>query len=174
MKQIIRLTLAIIFTAVAISCNSTEKGKKGDLADKQQQLKTKKEQVSKLNEQIKQLEKDIAKLDPSTVKVQQAKLVALMPINSGNFNHFIDLQGRVQAENTFNVMPRGAPGQVRAVYVREGDNVRKGQLLLKLDDAIIRQSIQTAKLQLANAENAYERYKNLRAQDIGTEVQLIA
>jgi RND family efflux transporter MFP subunit len=71
-------------------------------------------------------------------------------------------------------MPRGAPGQVTAVYVKEGDYVRKGQLLLKLDDAIIRQSIQTAKLAVANAENVYQRYKNLRDQDIGTEVQLIA
>jgi membrane fusion protein, multidrug efflux system len=174
MKQILTLSLAFLLAAGGIGCNSSAKDKKGDVAEKQKALAKKKGEVTKLNAEIDALEKEIAKLDPSTVKVQQAKLVALAPVTPENFTHYIDLQGKVEAENTYNVMPRGLPGQVRAVYVKEGDRVRKGQLLLKLDDAIIRQNLQTAKLAVANAENVYQRYKNLRDQDIGTEVQLIA
>jgi RND family efflux transporter MFP subunit len=71
-------------------------------------------------------------------------------------------------------------GQVRAVYVKQGDRVRKGQLLLKLDDAIARQSVAAArqsmeatKAQLALAQSVYQRYKNLWDQHIGSEVQLM-
>jgi RND family efflux transporter MFP subunit len=174
MKQILTLSLALLLAAAITGCNSEAKDKKGDVAEKQKELAEKKAAVSKLNTEIDALEAEIAKLDPSTVKAQQAKLVAITPVSTENFTHYIDLQGKVEAENTYNVMPRGLPGQVRGLYVKQGDRVRKGQLLLKLDDAVIRQNIQTAKLAVANAENVYQRYKNLRDQDIGTEVQLIA
>ena len=71
-------------------------------------------------------------------------------------------------------------GQVRAVYVKEGQPVKKGQLLLKLDDAIMqqqvvaaRQQLQGIKTQLAYAKTIYDRQNNLWQQGIGTEVQLI-
>jgi len=72
------------------------------------------------------------------------------------------------------------PGQVKAVYVQQGQSVKKGQLLLKLDDAIARQQVVAArqqlegiKTQLGFAKNLYQRQKNLWDQGIGTEVQLI-
>jgi RND family efflux transporter MFP subunit len=64
--------------------------------------------------------------------------------------------------------------------VKQGDNVRKGQLLLKLDDAIARQNVANAeqavegvKTQLNLAKDLYRRQKNLWDQGIGTEVQLL-
>jgi RND family efflux transporter MFP subunit len=51
--------------------------------------------------------------------------------------------------------------------------VKKGQLLLKLDDAILIQQLATAKQQLDYAKNLYERRKNLWAQQIGSEVELV-
>jgi hypothetical protein len=72
------------------------------------------------------------------------------------------------------------PAQVKAVYVKQGQEVRKGQLLLKLEDAIIRQQVVAArqqlqgiKTQLAYARTLYDRQKNLWDQGIGTEVQLL-
>lgn len=67
-----------------------------------------------------------------------------------------------------------------AIYVKQGDRVRKGQLLLRLDDAVAkqnavaaRQGLQGIKTQLAYAKDLYQRQKNLWDQGIGTEVQLI-
>ena len=65
------------------------------------------------------------------------------------------------------------PAQVRALYVKKGDVVKKGQLLAKLDDAVMLQQVDGLKTQLAYAENIYNRQKNLWDQGIGTEVQLI-
>ena len=97
-----------------------------------------------------------------------------------NFDHFIELQGKIDAENTSIITPRGAPGQVKAIFVQKGSYVKKGQLLLKLDDAIVRQNVAAAlqgiesiKTQLAFAKNIYQRQKNLWDQNIGSEVQLI-
>ncbi len=71
-------------------------------------------------------------------------------------------------------------GQVKAIYVKEGGYVKKGQLLLRLDDAIGRQSVSAARqglsvlrTQLSYAKNIYQRQKNLWDQGIGTEVQVL-
>ena len=90
-----------------------------------------------------------------------------------DFTHYIDLQGRVDANNIVNVMPRGLPLQVKQVYVKGGDIVNKGQLLLRLDDALMLQGIEGLNTQLAYYKNLYARYKNLWDQGIGAEVQVI-
>src|SRR5690606_7340285 len=65
-------------------------------------------------------------------------------------------------------------------YVKAGDRVRKGQVLLKLDDVLARQGLVAAqqqagvlKARLGQAQSIYERYQNLWKQNIGTEVNVI-
>ena len=173
MRQLINLSLVIFLAAGIISCNSAAKDKNAELAEKKQSLQKKKDDVARLNDEITKLESDVAALDTSAAKTEKPKLVAVTPVSKESFTHFIDLQGRVDAENISYVTPRGQGGQVRALYVNRGDAVRKGQLLMKLDDAILRQNLETAKTQLAYAQNIYQRQKNLWDQQIGTEVQLV-
>lgn len=99
-------------------------------------------------------------------------MVSVSPVTTQLFEHFIDLQGRVDADNISYVTPRGLPAQVKALYIKKGDYVRKGQLLMKLDDAVQLQQLEQLKSQLAYAEDIYKRTKNLWDQGIGTEVQL--
>jgi RND family efflux transporter MFP subunit len=70
------------------------------------------------------------------------------------------------------VTPRGGPAQVKALYIRKGDYVKKGQMIMKLDDAVQLRQLQGLKTQKAYAEDIYRRQKNLWDQGIGTEVQL--
>jgi RND family efflux transporter MFP subunit len=83
------------------------------------------------------------------------------------------LQGKIVTENMYYVSPRGMGGQVKAIYVKQGDVVKKGQLLMKLDDAIVNQQIASLKTQLNFVKDIYNRQKNLWAEGIGTEVQLL-
>ncbi|HEX5667508.1 MAG TPA: efflux RND transporter periplasmic adaptor subunit, partial [Chitinophagaceae bacterium] len=76
-------------------------------------------------------------------------------------------------ENIYYVSPRGMGGQVKEIYVKQGDNVKKGQLLLKLDDAVVQQNIKQLETQLAFAKNIFDRQKNLWNDGIGTEVQYL-
>ncbi|MEP6616685.1 MAG: biotin/lipoyl-binding protein, partial [Ginsengibacter sp.] len=181
MQQFTRLSLFIVLLTVYSSCgNTSKKEKEGTLGDKKVELEKLKAQKNSTDEKIKGLESDIAKLDTGAARSDKVKLVSVSPVITENFKHYIDLQSRVDAENISYVSPRGMGGQVRQVYVKKGDHVGKGQLLLKLDDAVarqnvvaVRQSMGAVETQLALAKTIYARQKNLWDQNIGTEVQLL-
>jgi RND family efflux transporter MFP subunit len=168
----IRLSVTAMLVVLLVACGSSVKQDKNDLSAKKAQLQKLKDQQTALNQQIATLEEDIAKVDTSVGNVN-AKLVEIDTVNLGKFTHYIDLQGKVDAENIAYVTPRGAGGQVKAVYVKQGDVVKKGQLLLKLDNEIVRQQIDQLNVQLNLAQTLYDRRKNLWDKQIGTEVELL-
>lgn len=168
MQKIVNIVLfgAALFLA---SC-----GPKADaVAVKKTELETLKKQQSDLAIKIAALEAEIVKLDPS-LKQEKSKLVKIAAIAPVNFTHYIDLQGTIDAEDISYVAPRnGQGGLVKAVYVKQGDYVKQGQLLLKLDDAIYTKNLAQLQTQLKYAEDLQRRQKNLWDQQIGTELQLI-
>ncbi|HPZ87167.1 MAG TPA: efflux RND transporter periplasmic adaptor subunit [Flavihumibacter sp.] len=175
MQTKIKLLSMALFSLLVISCSD----KKDPIAVKKAQLEKLKDQQSKLITDIAKLEKEILKEDPNAIPAKP-KLVKLVSLEKGKFDHSIDLQGMVDAMNVVYVSPRGAGGQVKAVLVKNGDRVQKGQLLLRLDDAIARQSLAAAeqqitglKAQLDQAQSIYDRQQNLWKQNIGTEVQVL-
>lgn len=162
------------------SCGNSAKDSNAEINDKKAELEKLKSTKNKTDAEIKKLQDELAKIDTSSASSAKVKLVAVSPVASQDFKHYIDLQGHVDADNISYISPRMGPGQVKAVYVVQGQFVKKGQLLLKLDDAIIRQQVVAAKQQLEGiktqlgfAKNIYQRQKNLWDQGIGTEVQLI-
>ena len=180
MQSFIKLFFASALFVVVAACGSSKKESSAALTEKKESLVQLKKQYVQTGLDIKQLEQDIAKLDTGSAKADIAKLVVIDTIRNQKFTHFIDLQGKIDAENVSYITPRGMGGQVRALYVKVGDNVRKGQVLLKLDDAIVRQNVVAARqgmaatrTQLELAKNLYQRQKNLWDQNIGTEIQLL-
>jgi RND family efflux transporter MFP subunit len=173
------LVLAASVTLVSCGAGSTE-ANSGAAAEQKAKLAELKKQKDGIDAEIAKLEAEIAKLDPASAKPDNAKLVALSAVAPETFTHYIDLQGKIESENISFVTPRGGGGQVKAVYIKRGDVVKKGQLILKLDDALQRQSViaaeqglETLKTQLSFAKTLYQKQKNLWEQNIGTEVQLI-
>jgi len=179
MQKITKLSLLILLLAVASSCGNTEK-KDDSLSSKKANLEKLKAEQAKLDDKISGLEKDIAKLDTSAAAAEKAKLVSLATIDKQPFNHYLQLQGTVDNKNVSYVTPSGQGGQIKAIYVKQGDHVKKGQLILKLDNevamqnvAAIKQQIGSIQAQLDLAKSVYQRQKNLWDQHIGTEVQLL-
>lgn len=173
MKKI--LVLLTIVSAVLLSgCGGSGKKetKSGDIVEMKATLEKLKKDKEKTDAEIRKLEAAIAKADPTALQ-QTLKLVSVDTLKATDFTHFIDLQGKIDANDIVYVTPRNAPAQVRELYVKKGDHVQKGQLLVKLDDAIMLQQMESLKTQLAYAENIYNRQKNLWDQGIGTEVQLV-
>ncbi len=120
------------------------------------------------------LQKDVALQDTASAAAGNAKLVAVTPVASADFTHYVDLQGRIDATNiSYVAPPNGQGGIVTALYVKTGDAVRKGQVLAKLDDQLIRQQIDPLRVQLTAAEDTYKRKKNLWDQGIGTYQQVL-
>lgn len=151
------------------SCGEGKKGKDAELNDKKAQLEKLKSQQQSVNDQIAKLEEEIGRLDTTAAAAKNIKLVTTAVIQEESFSHYIDLQGNVTAQNTAYVAPpNGQGGIVKALYVKQGDRVRQGQVLARLDDQLIRQQIEPLKVQLETAEDTYLRTKNLWDQKIGT------
>ena len=179
MQNFLKISFTAILAVSLVACGSNAaKDKKGELNDMKVKLEELKKEKSGLDAQIRQLEEKIAKADPNAT--QTKKLVAVDTIRVQDFSHFIELQGKIDAEGVAYVAPSGQGGVVKAIYVKTGSRVRKGQLILKLDDALARQGVVAAqqqiggiKAQLAQAQSIYERQQNLWKQNIGTEVQVL-
>jgi len=176
------VTIAILFLNVVTvtSCSNSKKDGAATINDLKAKIEKEKKEKATNDAELKKLEADLLRMDSNTAMAAKVKLVSTMSVTTQAFEHFIDLLGRVDADNVSYISPRGMGGQVKAIYIKEGQFVKRGQLVLKLDDAIVRQQILAArkamdgiKTQLNFAKNIYQRQKNLWDQGIGTEVQLI-
>ncbi len=180
MKKITITALSVATALIMASCGNSNKDDAAIISDKKAAIEKLKATNAQNEIELKKLQAELEKLDSNTANAAKIKLVSAAPVAIQDFKHYIDLQGHVDAENISYISPRGMPGQVKAVHVIQGQYVKKGQLLLKLDDAIMQQQVTAArqqlegiKTQLSFARNLYQRQKNLWDQGIGTEVQLI-
>lgn len=167
MKNMIMLFTLV--AVIAISCGQP----KDELAIKKAELEKELNNLNEVNKRIEELQKEIALLDTSSAPRGKIKLVGVTPVSNQQFRHYLELQGKIDAVNIAWVSPRGMGGQVAQVFVKQGDAVKKGQLLLKLDDAVARQQISQLEVQLNLAKDIYQRRQNLWEKSIGTEVELL-
>ena len=164
------LIICVLFTLAA--CSDKKETNNGMDA-----MKTELEQLMKerdeLSEKINKLESEIIKMGGSA-EPEKTKLVEVTDLITSDFAHYIDLQGKIMTEDLSYVTPRGMGGQVKSIYVKQGDKVKKGQLLIKLEDGILQQNIKQVESQLAFAKNLFTRQENLWKEGIGTEVQFLS
>jgi membrane fusion protein (multidrug efflux system) len=180
MKKATQISIVVLTMFLIASCGNSSKDGAAAINDKKAAIEKLKADKTKTDEEIKKLQAELEKLDSNSANAAKIKLVSVTAVTTEDFKHYIDLQGKVDAENISYISPRMGPAQVKAVYVSQGQAVKKGQLLLKLDDAIMRQNVIAAtqqlegiKTQLGFAKNIYQRQQNLWKEGIGTEVQLI-
>lgn len=77
-------------------------------------------------------------------------------VQRGTVTATVSATGNVEAGTSVSVDLSGSGGTVRKIYVREGQQVKKGDRLLTIDDSAARRSLQTAKASLASAEAQLE------------------
>ncbi|MEZ4825690.1 MAG: efflux RND transporter periplasmic adaptor subunit [Bacteroidia bacterium] len=142
------------------------------LAEKKAALAQKKEVLKILSREVAELEEEIASLDPELKKEVRKVTVSTQIINVSDFQHFVSVQGQVEANKNILVSPQTG-GRIVKVYVQEGQSVQAGTLLAQLDDAIMRSGIQEMETSLDLANIMFEKQKNLWDQQIGTEVQYL-
>jgi len=162
------LFIAIISTILA-SCSGE---KKSDLASKKEELAKLKTEQGETDKKIKALEIDIAKLDPKKAGEARVKAVTVAPLNAETFRHYVELQGTVDAKNSAMITPKSG-GAITAMYVKLGDYVSAGSVIGKIDDSILRESVEELKTQMSLINTLYEKQKGLWDQKIGTELQFL-
>jgi HlyD family secretion protein len=95
-----------------------------------------------------------------------AVLVALLALHACDPPNDRVLQGWVEADLIF-VSP-DEQGRVEALKVREGDRIKKGDLLFTLDDDLQKSDLMVRKTAVTNAEQAFDRAKDLLSTAAGT------
>jgi RND family efflux transporter MFP subunit len=164
--------LIIVLAVILASCTS-----KGGDKENNAKIEATKAKLEKLQTQRNTLDKEIAALEEElskagvVVKISEVN-IKVIEIQPGEFKNYIEVQGKVDGEENTEVVSQ-SPGVVTAIFVKEGDRVRKGQILAELDSKVMLQNMEQLKTQLQFATNLYNKQKNLWDKNIGSEVQYL-
>lgn len=158
--------LYIFITLTTVGCSSEGNGDYlSDLTIKRDSIK---EVYQELGTELAEVELQIARLDTGkklvNVTVQKAEIQ--------KFEHFFKVYGGVNADKNTTVYPTMS-GDVISVKVEEGQTVKKGQILYKIDSEILESNIQEVKTQRSLAKDVYEKQKALWDKNIGSEMDYL-
>lgn len=167
------LLLTFLTITILISCGGDNKSvdaiiNSGDLsaikakrADLNQQQRDLKNDLDKLNEYIESHEKE-----------ERPVLVTAQIVQDSLFKHYVEVQGNVETDQNV-VLNAEFSGVLTNIYVKQGQQVTKGQRLAKIDDGGLSSQVAQQEAQLALAKTTFERQKRLWDQKIGSEIQFL-
>ena len=171
MKNIYTL---IFLTLILISCGEGKNKSVESIIESNDLVAIRKKKVEivskqkEINNQLKQLDDAIAELDV----VKKVPLITTFKVKDTIFNHYLELQGSVTTKDLLVIYPEFS-GILIDVFVKEGQAVKKGQLLAKIDDGGLSQQLGQLQIQLELAKTTFDRQQRLWNQKIGSELQFL-
>lgn len=159
---------------IAISCGGEKKQSIEDVIATTNPEKIREKRASLVAEQ-QGLHNQIEKLDEALALYdtdRKIPLITTINAKSETFKHYLELQGNVTTKNLLVITPE-YNGILTNIYVKEGERVRKGQVLGKIDDGGLGQQVAQLKIQSELAKTTFERQKRLWDQQIGSEIQFL-
>lgn len=161
-----KISILLSFLLVA-SCGNSKK-QSATLLELKVQKVTLIDQIDSLSTILKSVESKISKLDTT----KRLNVVTAVKAKNKLFRHYIEVQGTVEAEQSVELYPERS-GAITSIFVKEGQQVTKGQNLAQIDSSIIESSITELQTQLDLARTTFERQKRLWDQNIGSELQFL-
>ena len=102
----------------------------------------------------------------------QLPIVETYKVNPVKFDHYIQVQGSVNSDELINIYPEFS-GVVKAIYVKSGDVVKKGQPLVKIDDGGLKEQLFQLEIGFELTKTTFERQQRLWDQNIGSEIKFL-
>ena len=164
-----KVVFALITTVFFAACNQD----KSDLGLKKTELEKLLKEQTELNGKVSKLRKEIEDLDSSAMNQKKIKSVQITKAALSEFKHYIDATAVVESDQNTLVTAKSPGLVINAILVKPGDMVSAGQTLATVDNGALIQSLDGLKVQLALAQTAYERQKNLWDKKIGSELQYL-
>ncbi len=161
-KVIIAILSVISIIMTSCGGNTIEK--------KQAKLEKLKAEQAELAIKIKNLEDEVKAGGVTTEKREKIVNVAVTSVETSNFKHFIDVQGRVDGDENTTISAK-VPGLVLKVLAQPGSVVKAGQVLAELDGNAIRKQIQSMETNLSLVTELYNKQKALWEKQVGSEIQ---
>jgi RND family efflux transporter MFP subunit len=162
-------TVLIVFMLALSACG----GKKKDpLSTKKEQLKKLKVQQSKVNAEIRKLENEITALSAEANKDKVIPVIA-KTLSKREFVHYLQVQGVVDSDKSIRVSSETG-GQIKNIYVKNGQFVSAGTTIAKTDDVLIRKGLAELEQSLDFVKINYEKQKQLWDKKVGTEIEFLS
>ncbi len=141
-----------------------------DLNGKKEFLKNKKAELRQLTQLIEKTEAEIDVLIPDNQKARTLVTTAKVAIK--DFERFVEIQAAVEADDMVTASSETG-GRILQMNFKEGDNIRKGQLVAKIDLEQIDKQVAELETSMTLAKDVFERQSRLWKQNIGSELQYL-
>ena len=169
-----RHTYKYLLAASILGLASCGGKKTSDLDAKVAALGEIKTEISSLEEEVRTLRKEIKKLDPNWGKVSSNPvLVEVVTLSPRSFTHNVEVRATVASRKNVQVSSESM-GRIVKLNALEGKEVRKGEIIVKIDAEQIRDKMAEVETGLSLAESIYKKQKNLwEKHGIGSEVKFL-
>jgi membrane fusion protein (multidrug efflux system) len=170
MNKIYTLLLIIIISG----CNSSRNASIESLiesGDIDELKKRKKEYVDAMNTmkvELNEINNGISLLDEN----ERLTLVSKYEIQQTIFNTYIEAQANLKTRKNVLILPE-FQGTLEKVFVSEGQEVKKGQLLAEINDSGLNEQYEQMVIQAEFAKENFERTQRLWDNNIGSEMQYL-
>lgn len=170
-----KISTLFIIAIILTSCGADQSERSVDdiisdgnletILSKRSEVKVKQSEIQNALKKLDEAIKDLDKSDNSA-------LVTTQTISDTLFRHFIEIQGSVATKQNVIIYPE-YQGTLTRIFVTEGDRVRKGQVLARIDDGGLGSQLSQLEVQAQLAKTTYERQQRLWEQKIGSEIQYL-
>lgn len=144
-----------------------------DLGTLKENLSEKKTELEAIQLEIDSLNAKIARLDTTQVlREENIPPVMVKSMAPQSFKHFVRLSATVSSKENV-VLSAEGNGRVVSVLAKEGDRVRKGQTILRLESDFIDGQLKEAEAAFKLAKTTYERRARLWKDSIGSEIEYL-
>lgn len=103
--------------------------------------------------------------------VPQSPLVVLSDVEQKAFTHEIRVQGNVETDEDITLSAEMG-GLITSVNVKEGQTVRKGQVIAQVDASVLSSNVSEIQTQLEYAEYMLKKQEELQKRGVGSEFDL--
>ena len=171
MKKII---YSLFIAAFTLSCSGGQPATTSELIAARDLKGLRVQKLSKLKKlnalklELSQINSVIADLDPS----EKLALISMIEIKTEKFDHFIEIQANIKTRQNVLLYPEYS-GTLKKLYVKEGQQVKKGKILAQIDDAGLKNQLEQLQIKAELSKTTYDRTQRLWDQNIGSEIQLL-
>ncbi|MDA9201649.1 efflux RND transporter periplasmic adaptor subunit [Flavobacteriaceae bacterium] len=167
-------TLITLLAGLLLGCSSSETPNTQSLINQKDVagLRAKQAELVKQNNAIKMELNTVIEAIDALDENKKRSLVTVLSLKKEFFQHTVILQGTVKTDQNL-MLSAEFLGKVKAIHVKEGQTVKKGDLLLSIDDGGLSQNVALLKTQRDLAKTIYLRQKRLWDQNIGSEIEYL-
>ncbi|MCP4460314.1 MAG: efflux RND transporter periplasmic adaptor subunit [Cytophagales bacterium] len=166
MKRLYQITLFASLLGLGYACGDASGN------NKMAQLEELKNQKIELDAKIDALEAELLASGELQKNGGNKVLISTFEVKPSEFEHQVEIRGSVASKKNV-MLTAEMKGKVEQINVVEGQNVTKGQTLIRLDDEVIKNSIAEVETQLELAVEVFDRQARLWEKKIGTEIQYL-